>query len=691
MSRPHSALIVDADPKGLEVLVYGFQEGGWNVTVCPLIETVPLLVKASGAQILVLSSREEHEKALALLAQLRNSESARSLAFLLLAPETVRSQVHGMDDVDFLAMPTFMADILCASTIIAGTRALWNRRTGREEATIEIPIPPQGPLSFIRTLCGLGRSGIATIEHSGRHGEIWFHEGEVTAAQFGSLQGVTAAHHLLLWDSGWIRLHLRSVARRGQLRQTQKQFLEEALRFLRDFKHHLKDIGPRDTVYLTDEARLTQISANVPSEVMPVMRLCDGKRTLSDLIDESPFRVLDTFRIISRMLEVDALTRRDPQSTPTPTPIPAVPNFWETARVTNDSGTAPSDESPPILLTPTPDPQIISLGIDRRSSSSSQNRRRARRQPGKPTPSHGTPIEITPRVETTLEHVPSGSMNDPKAAVLNAQVSPTKETSQRTSGTIESQGSDRRAKAQYPTNKERVSIVVSLHEEKPHRPTAAPVSVPPIVVEPIPLPASASQKTATGTPKTASVPAESSGGRLTGVMQVVDKKRAIPTTTPHPASRSSIQFDASLLNEPSNQAPAHPEKSTPAKRPATIPPEKSVVSVPIPVEKSVPHTAQVPHRPPTGPSGHPISPVKGSEPIRMQPHLESGNVVTPPAPAEAPSGDRSKGRISGAFNAVESDFFAREADLYKEESVDSFADLEDKNSRSKLSGKRKRR
>jgi hypothetical protein len=40
-------------------------------------------------------------------------------------------------------------------------------------------------------------------------------------------------------------------------------------------------------------------------------------------------------------------------------------------------------------------------------------------------------------------------------------------------------------------------------------------------------------------------------------------------------------------------------------------------------------------------------------------------------------GKRSGGRISGAFSAIESDFFAREADLYKRETEDNFADLDE--------------
>lgn len=52
---------------------------------------------------------------------------------------------------------------------------------------------------------------------------------------------------------------------------------------------------------------------------------------------------------------------------------------------------------------------------------------------------------------------------------------------------------------------------------------------------------------------------------------------------------------------------------------------------------------------------------------------------TPQSPDDSGASQPSKqtGRISSAFNAVERDFFAREADLYKPETEDNFADLDE--------------
>src|SRR5205814_3842794 len=105
-----------------------------------------------------------------------------------------------------------------------------------------------GLFFLLRTMIGLGRSGILQIERANRRGEIRFFEGQVTAAQVGSLQGSAALHHLLLWEEAALDLKLRQVIHRGPLHQRSEDLLDEAERFLRDFAHASKNLGPIRTV-----------------------------------------------------------------------------------------------------------------------------------------------------------------------------------------------------------------------------------------------------------------------------------------------------------------------------------------------------------------------------------------------------------------------------------------------------------
>ena len=318
MARTSAALLVDSDLKGLESLVYGFQGVDWRSTACLGPEVAALLVKASAADILVIAAREPYDKTLALLRQLRSSEETRTLPLLVIGPASLRASVLDCGSSDLLPTPVFVRDVIAASRILVSLSNQDAREPGREQK-IEGTLADFGLFSILRVMSGLLRSGVLQVARANHRGEILFSEGELAGAQVGSLQGPPAIHRLLLWDDAKVELRLRAVARRAQFNQRFAQVMDEAERFVRDYNHAIQGIGPASSVYEKNDAKLK--SATVPSEVAPVLRLCDGRRTLTDIVDDSPFRVFDTVRILTRLADLGGLARRTPQDgTAVPTP-----------------------------------------------------------------------------------------------------------------------------------------------------------------------------------------------------------------------------------------------------------------------------------------------------------------------------------------------------------------------------------
>ncbi len=146
MTSLHAALIVDADPKGLEALTYGFQGADWRITACPTPETASLLVKASGAEIVVIVSRTDHDKAHTIIRQIRSKESFRTLPLLVLGPEELRKPLKENGDVDLLPLPAFVRDVLTASQLLVEAGASAAQKPG-EEPSFSLPIAVPTTLS----------------------------------------------------------------------------------------------------------------------------------------------------------------------------------------------------------------------------------------------------------------------------------------------------------------------------------------------------------------------------------------------------------------------------------------------------------------------------------------------------------------------------------------------------------------
>jgi hypothetical protein len=509
MARTFAALIVDSDLKGLESLVYGFQGVDWRSTACPAPEVAGLLVKASGADILVVATREPHDKTLTLLRQLRSSEESRPLPVLVIGPAGLRASVLDCGQIDFLPTPVFVRDVISASRIIISLGKQAADKPGGEPV-IEGALADFGLLSIIRVMSGLRRSGVLQVARANHRGEILFSEGEIAGAQVGSLQGPPAIHRFLLWDDAKVELRLRAVTRRAQFNQRLDQVMDEAERFVRDYNHAIQGIGPTSSVYAKNDARLK--SATVPSEVAPALRLCDGRRTLTDIVDDSPFRVFDTVRILARLVDLGVLTRRMPQDAVS-APVPPLQKFWETARIAGpDDRVAPG---------PAPRPTPARVGqIDNRIAE--PNRRKMQRRISALTPIQGTPFVGMEAAETPA----SGTPEIAPEAASGAQV--THPSRARASGSIDLRATgDRR-------------------QGNPDRRTRPSVTIDAALVEAATLPAPATVPV--DTPAAPAAPAARTG-RITGTLQVAPSSGHRRPGTAHASGGISVEIDPELASE----------------------------------------------------------------------------------------------------------------------------------------------
>jgi Domain of unknown function (DUF4388) len=733
MSSSHAALIVDADPKGLEALVYGFQGADWRITACPTPETASLLVKATGAEIVVIASRSDHEKAHALIRQIRAKEAFRTLPVLVLGPEDLRKPLKESRDAELLPLPAFVRDVLTASQLLVEAGVAAAQKPG-EEPSFAPPFAATTTLSLIRTLAGLARSGVLQLERKGRHGEIMFHEGELTAAQVGQLQGMAAVQHVLVWNEGTLKLHLRPVVRRGQLHQTAQEFLEDFDRFQRDYAHAMKDIGPPATVYATSEDRLQHLTNDVPAEVTPVVRLCDGQRTLSDIIDESPFRVLDTVRIVGRLVELAIFVRRNPKpGSDAVAPRAPLEEFLETARIVGPAdprasrapGKGTELQSPPNTPPTAPNAPVISGN----ASAPAEKKGHARRKtleivtttPGSPTPQPVTstsekgalplvaaptsdkPGAVTARftVPTATEALPGANASHSVPAHSTQVPSPAPSTVQapqpiatrspfanlpvtgtmqgvgtsqtgvsispfspvpklavpgtQASGTIEPR--ERRTPSAMRDAPARTSVVLDIAQiETAHAPGAGAVPSP-MVHGP------AAQSPAVQAP-VVTEPSGNSTARVTGEIQVAPSRkmaRQMPAQT-----RMSIQLDVTLAPEP--------EKASAPVQATAVP-----TGAPDPIRL----TGKM-KTPPSGKNTRDAGRLeRASSSFQIDPALAAETPAAASEPKRRPTGGHpvlsaaEKRQQSGNFSPIEKDFFEREAELYKDEGTESFADLDE--------------
>jgi DNA-binding response OmpR family regulator len=329
MMQPSSLLLVDADTRSLETLTFGFEREGCQVSGTPDPGRAAQLARAASPELAVVAMRASDRPALDLLDLIGSLQgaSAKDLPIVALGPPALRSEALAAGAADFLPLPIFLRDVISVGRLRALESKLQSKTAGRGKSdqktgkkTAGQSEPPDelqmrlseffGLFYLLRAMAASERSGVLLLTRGNRRAELRVHQGAVVSANVGALQGLPALHHVLLWEEAALSLTRRPIPQRSQLHLSAQEVLDECERFLRDFAHAVRDLGAPRTLYVPAAAPETALPGLQPSQVTPLLRLFDGHRVLSDVIEESPFRIFDTVRMIRRLRDGGALAAR---------------------------------------------------------------------------------------------------------------------------------------------------------------------------------------------------------------------------------------------------------------------------------------------------------------------------------------------------------------------------------------------
>jgi CheY-like chemotaxis protein len=306
MNQLSTLLLVDPDPRGLETLTYGFEREGCTVAGTSDPKLAPDLLRTTTPQLAVVSLRSPEKPGLDVITGIKRGAPVRRVPIVTLGAPGLRQAALAAGTNDFVATPLFVRDVINVSRLLTLSHATPNAPNPEPEVQARLS-EYHGLFYLLRALAVTGRSGILLISRGNKRAELRVAEGAVMAVHIAGLQGLPALHQLLLWEEAALSLKFRSVPKRSNLHMSAQELLDECERFLRDFAHAAQDLGAPRCVYVPAGDRDPNVSGLQAAQLGPALRLFDGQRTLSDVIEESPFRVFDTIRIVKRLLDAGVL------------------------------------------------------------------------------------------------------------------------------------------------------------------------------------------------------------------------------------------------------------------------------------------------------------------------------------------------------------------------------------------------
>src|SRR5262245_15945303 len=276
---------------------------------------------------------------------LKGDDRFRHIPFVFLTNQkSVEFKVKGLElgGDDYLTKPIYIKEIVTRVKMILA-KVEKERSEKRESKTgFAGSLSDMGVVDLVQTF-EIGRK-TGTIKLEGeRTGVIYFKEGKVIDAELGRLRGENAFYRMLNTFEGNFDVQFVPVDRAERIEVSTQGLLMEGMRRLDEWGRMLEQLPPLETVFELDYQQLAERLSEIPDEVNGLLRLFDGRRALSRVVDDSDFEDLAALGIISK-LYFEGLVREvgTPPMTDGKPPKPGVEEWLNTGA--NAAATEAPDE-----------------------------------------------------------------------------------------------------------------------------------------------------------------------------------------------------------------------------------------------------------------------------------------------------------------------------------------------------------
>lgn len=299
-------LLVDADPRSVRVLEVSLKKAGYSVTTAADGADALAKIEYSTPDLILSDTKLPSVDGYELVRRLKqNAEFSSIPVVFLTSQKSIEDKIRGLElgVEDYLTKPIFVRELTARVNLLLARRTHERMATSTTSARTRLSgsLADMGVVDIIQTFEVSRKSGEARIT-SGRHeATIHFREGKIVDAQLGMLRGEEAVYRGLIWGTGNFEVEFKPVANDDIISVTTQGLLMEGMRRVDEWGRQLEQLPALDTVFEIDHEQLVERLAEIPDELNGILRLFDGKRTLMDVVDDSPFEDLSTLTTVSKL------------------------------------------------------------------------------------------------------------------------------------------------------------------------------------------------------------------------------------------------------------------------------------------------------------------------------------------------------------------------------------------------------
>jgi DNA-binding response OmpR family regulator len=313
-------LLVDGDPRSVRVLEVSLKKAGYSVTTAKDGLDALGKIEVSTPDLILSDTKLPNLDGYAFVKRLKERQEWTGIPVVFLTSQkSIEDKIRGLElgVEDYLTKPIFVRELIARVNLLLARRtqegiATRHSQTGRTR--FQGSIQDMAVVDLLQTFEVSRKSGIVHVRNNSHSAKILFREGKVIDAQLGALRGEEAVYRTLIWNDGSFEVEFTAVRGDDVIEVSTQGLLMEGMRRVDEWGRLLEQLPPMSTVFDVDHAQLLERLNEIPDELNGILKLFDGKRTLLDVVDGSPFEDLSTLSTITKLYFEGLLIPREEPS-----------------------------------------------------------------------------------------------------------------------------------------------------------------------------------------------------------------------------------------------------------------------------------------------------------------------------------------------------------------------------------------
>ena len=300
-------LLVDADPRSVRVLEVSLKKAGYSVTTAENAADALEKVEFSVPDLILTDTRLPGTDGYAFVKRLKDNRELSTIPVVFLTSEkSIEDKMRGLElgVEDYLTKPIFVRELIARVTLLLARKTqqsmattMPNSRRTRLSGSLE----DMGVVDLLQTFEVSRKSGVARVADGPREARVYFRDGRVVDAVMGRLRGEEAVYRALLWTVGTFEVEFCPVANDEVITTSTQGLLMEGMRRVDEWGRLAEQLPPALAIFEVASEQLMERLNEIPDELNAILKLFDGRRTLLDVVDDSPFEDLSTLQTVSKL------------------------------------------------------------------------------------------------------------------------------------------------------------------------------------------------------------------------------------------------------------------------------------------------------------------------------------------------------------------------------------------------------